>query len=657
MSGIAGVFCLSENCRIESSSIKNMLELLHPTGPHGNGIISLQMDNKIQFLADENTSPFLKGNYSKDDFTNISHHNPNQCNGLFGYCHLNIGEGTFTNFQPYYDKENQLIVMLDGEIYNHGELVKNYAASQQERLRYNENLISFLFDRLGTKMFCLLNGKFGLFIYDIRKRKAYLARDRGGIRHIFYSVQNNRLVFASNIRAILRSGYYNKKIDFEGLWNNISFPAPPQPLTVFKDIRAVERGSYISFSVEKPIEKEFFWSFPIGQKTKHKNLVDTSAELRHLLEKAIESQSSHDSHVATLISGGVDSPLISAIATKFSLGIKAFTIGMADPKYGNTNEHEKASLTARMYDMNHIVKLLTFDDYIKHLDKIIELMEQPGATISPYFMSLKVVKDYDVNQLLNGLSADELHGGFPYFSYIAKWRKLFLFRHLAYFIPRGRSKKWENIKNMFKAGNSISEYYTQSFSTIKEWEKLKLFPGITGYNSVKTIQSIYNFDESLFADDIERMMYFMFSNAPNHHLYRFDQYSKYFGIESRYPFLDNDVIDFSLSIPSNQKVKGFTRKIALKEAARGIIADASLVKQTQGFSTPIGGWIKNELAGFARMKIDQLKNRAFVDADEIEKYYQTYKDLMAMKVWKLVMIELWLEKFIDNNFWEHEIVY
>lgn len=613
------------------------------------GIIYLSNSKKNLPRQNNNVGGGRMGFYEQDYFFMLNNQELKFCNNFdfktsfFAYL-SSFKLDNKTNSGSYFiDNDFPISVIVDGELYNTKSLVNeigidNVNASVAE-------IIAKGFYHFNDKIFCKLNGKFSICILNKKTNTYYLVRDRGGVKNIFYSIVNNDLIFGTNIKSLLVGGLVKSDVDIQGLWNAISFPCPPQPQTIFKNIKALERGSYIKISADKSVEINSYWDIPLDIENISLTNKQSADMLENSLKKSIEYQMQTGNCFGTLLSGGVDSPLISALASMYESNLTALTMGLSDPVLAHKNEDQRASLTANMYNMNHVVKLFSVEDLFKFLDEMVEIYEQPGISLASNYFLAKIANDENVKILFNGLAADELHGGFHYFKFLKIWRNLLPIKKIIQYAPNGISPKLDAFASMFFA-KDIAEYYTQGFSVIKENEKRKLMPGVLARDSFNSIKKYYNADIKN-KNDVSALMYFMFANCPNHHLYRFEQFTQHFGVQARYPFLDNDVINTSFKIPYHLKVKNDIRKITLKNVAKKYIAEESLGKNKIGFSLPIQYWINNELKDFTLDTLNMLKKRDYFSVEAIDQIYKTYHNKSGAKVWKLVMLELWFQKFID----------
>ncbi len=490
-----------------------------------------------------------------------------------------------------------------------------------------------------------INGKFALGVLDQKTGNLQLARDKQGMKTLFYGQSSSGFLAGSSIRSLLATGEIQPEVNWEGLWHALSFPAPPQPHTCFQNIYSLKRGECLSF--KKGISLQTYHSIAFGNYQKE-SLESAASRLNSSFETGISRLiDSDEKGVGTLISGGVDSTYVSAVLAKNIEKVNAYSFGLDPKKYGSMNEVSDAERVAKAYGLNFHPRYYDFESLHKPFQEVIDIYEQPGLHLATNYFLTGMAKEGGDQILFNGLAADEQHGGFHYFQYIDLWKMVKTFPALVYLIPRGGKKKYEDLKNL-KLASSIDEYYSHGFSTLKEFEKKKLISS-SHFNSYEAIRQAYG-DGSRFENEVEGLLYYMFANVPNHHLYRFEMFSLHHGLEPRYPFLEDGFVEASASIDPNHKIVKRERKVALKHAAKNYVPEDLLFRKKRGLSLPIGDWINGPWKVFVEDHLEGLKNREGFLPEYIESMNQMYRETNPGKIMKLVMVEVWFRHFIDGGY-------
>lgn len=490
-----------------------------------------------------------------------------------------------------------------------------------------------------------LNGGFTLFKFDKSDGSLKVFRDRGGIKTVFYHKASHATLLSSGLRGIAKSALFEQKeLDVEGLWMNIAYPAPTQPLTCFKHIHVLERGASLSIDLGK-LSSTKYWEIP-SRNIDDSMRMEEAVEITHAtLDQATKRRVGNGEKTGSTLSGGVDSAYLTALAHHHDPTVEAFTFKVKGAAFEAMNEDDVATLTARKHGITHHIKAFDYEDFTSDLTTLVRLYEQPGISLGAYYSIASVARDLDYTQVINGLSADELFGGFHYFKHLEYWQWLRLLNPVAQLLPPNVHKGIDKFKRIAGA-KSIDEYYARSFAGYLDEELKGLFTD-ANYRSVKVQKRLYNPQDEPFVDATSGLMHYMFSNCPNHHIYRFENFSNHLGVVSLYPFLDNDVIDAALRIPSRHKVQGHKRKIVLKKAASPWIVKPALTEAKRGVGAPLNAWIDNKLSDLTQQSLGRLKQRGIFNPDYIDKVVANYPAQYGKKTWKLVLTELWMQEFID----------
>lgn len=494
-----------------------------------------------------------------------------------------------------------------------------------------------------------LNGHFNLFAHSKDKNELVFARDRGGAKPFFYFSNERVFLISSGIRAIAKHSLYTDKgINKEALWSNLAYPAPIQPLTAFNKIHALERGGYIKLLKSQNPELEKFWSIPSLNINETLSLEESAQKVHSSINAAVKWQVSQKKQIGSTLSGGVDSTYLTSLGYEHNSNLEAFTYKLADPRLHHLNEDVVASMVAKAKDIPHHTIAFDFEDFIADFDLVVELYEQPGHSLGVYYSILKAAHKLNYKSVLNGLAADELYGGFHFFKHLEYWKYLRLFNPFSGLLPDNTHAGIDKLKKISKS-KDINEYYARAAGIFNDKELNRLFKHGFKSSIIELQKRAYNPEDITFKDHTSGLMHYMFSNCPNHHLYRFTTAAHYFGIEPLYPFLDNDVIETAFSIPSKWKVQGHKRKIVLKKVALPYSVKEAMTEAKKGVGAPVTDWINNKLSSRKEAALQKLAKRDLFDEDYLEQVVKKYPSKYGKKVWKLVMIELWLEKFIDDS--------
>lgn len=488
-----------------------------------------------------------------------------------------------------------------------------------------------------------LNGKWSALIHDT-DRRYILSHDRFGQETLFYTVQNGLLIFGTNIRSLLASGLVEAKPRFESLWHGLGFPCTPQPYTAFEGIYALPKAEHLIWANGK-VETKTYHELPYCEKDRSISLEEYAELIDEALDRAVRRQIKGTWKPGSLLSGGVDSTYYTALGKKHEPELKAVTLTLAGEAFKAADESGIAGENAAMHDVEHTVIYKTPDEILGEWDAVIDNFEQPGSTFNTYYFAGKAAQEAGFANVLTGMTADELFGGFGYFRYIRMWRKYLWGAALWSKIPKGYVKKADSFSEMFEAREMI-DFYTHNFVVMKEREKRLIWPR-SGFNTYEHIRKLYP-EATATCDDIDVMIYLMTANTPHEQLYRMGQALKDHGVFGLHPFMDNDLVDLAMKIPAEYKVQGHNRKVVLKKAAEKWVSEQAVGIDKLGFSFPMGYWLQNDLQQEADELIGSLLKRGFLDSKGISKMRSKSEKLFPKKTYKLLFLEKWFQAFIDS---------
>ena len=644
MCGIAGIISLRGEKTLQAICLHKMTEQMKNRGPDDEGYVLIDTETgQIKSYFGDSTS--IKNKHIKRVQSNTDLHVSStynlKSNIALGHRRLSIVDLSFHGHQPMSDSTGRFWIVYNGEIYNYKEI-------RQKLINLGHNFIGcsdtevLLHSFMEWGIACLhkFNGMFAFAIYDNHTKEIFFARDRIGIKPFYYTIQDGQFIFASDIKTIIASGLYKAEIDWEGLWHNLSLGVAPRPITTFKDVYSLEQAHWMKLDMYGKIAKERYWDIPIGAQDFTMSEGDAIELLEQELIKSVKYRLIADVDVGTFMSGGIDSTLISAIASTLHPGIKAFTLGF-DKSLSEFNEVDQASETAKMQKMEHIIKIVNPEDIISNIDDIVLIHEEPYYAISPNYTISKFVSENNIKVVLNGIGGDELFAGYSYYNKrLNIWKKAKKINLLLKLLPYGLNGKLNTLKD-FSNINKIVDFYLYHHSNFKEGEKRILFKSINKFNTSETFNDLYDVGDKVFTDDIEMISYCdIMSYIGNHHVYRVDQFTMNFSIEGRFPFLDHNLIQAAFKIPSKYKIKEGKQKYILKKVAEKYIAKSCLNMGKRGFSFPLKHWMESnhKLRELTKKSISVLKSKEFF------KLGSKNLSLNYQQIWHLVMVELWIEK-------------
>jgi len=640
MCGIAGIIEFNNNTN-QVSAIQNMANSLHRRGPDDEGYIFYNHNIVTSFYGDHSNHSCKNKQLPYIPKTHIDTIKNASSRVAFGFKRLSIIDLSYHAHQPMCDSQKRFWIVFNGEIYNYTE-IRNELLAKKYTFYSNSDteVVLKAYMEWGEKSLEKFNGMFALSILDTLKNEIFLARDRMGIKPLYYMHASNRFIFGSTIKSIIDSKLYKPTINWEGLWQNFTFSIAQRPTTCFSNIVALEPAHYLKINLNSgSISTTRYWDIPTAVQDFSITEKKAAQLLEETLYKSIKYRLQADVEVGTFMSGGIDSTTISAIASKQHSNIKAFTLGFKN-KYAEYDEVNEAKATAEMNEIQHIIHSVKPSIVIDNIAEIITAYEEPYHHLPANYAISKIVAENNVKVVLNGLGGDELFAGYHFYNKLKSWRALQCIKPINSLLPQGLNKRLDVAKKMISY-NSVAQYYTHFHSTYNDFDNRKLFKNKT-FTTLDTLEKQYS-NHHTFTDDIEELCFYnLKSYISNHQTRTVDQFTMNFSIEGRFPFLDHHLIELAFKIPSAYKIKNGSQKYILKEVAKKHIAPSCFTMKKKGFGLPLEYWYNNELRDFISDNLNALKNRQLFNNKEIN-CIAVSKDVR--KIWHLVMTELWLQEF------------
>jgi len=654
MCGIAGIFNLQGAETQQARALHQMANQMIQRGPDDEGFALIHKDGKINTYRGRDTCmdhleiPLIP-DYPREPIQN-AYEKPSWV--ALGHRRLSIVDLTPHGHQPLCTHDKRYWIVFNGEIYNYQDIASELNAEGIQLHGHSDTeVLIHAYAQWGEQCLDRFNGDFAFAIWDNKENYLFCARDRIGIKPFYYTIENNQLVFASDIKTIIASGLYTPEVDPEGLYFAMAFGIAPRPMTAFKGVHALEQGHWMRVYFDGRIEMQHYWGIPVGTQDHKMSEADAIEILDTELTQAIRLRLHADVPVGTFMSGGIDSTTISAIASRMHPGIKAFTLGY-EHTAPELDEVAQAEATARMNPMEHVIHRVNPDESLSDLDNWIDGYEEPFYSLAANHVISKLVKQNGVTVVLNGLGGDELFAGYDLYKFARWWPLISTFSPVIGLLSPVMGKKGERLADI-AAVNSPDQLHTLFFQNTPDMGLHQLFyhPDLVDINTPNRLKRLYA-DGIVFGDSIEAMSYMDLMNyVGNHHVHRVDQFTMMHSVEGRFPFLDHKLIEAAYRIPSKWKIKGGVQKYVLRQVAKKYIDPSCLSMKKKGFGLPLKQWMQGPLLPLVQAKMDALKERSLIRADTVTKWFEEYQrgHISATRIWHLVALELWFERFIDRS--------
>ena len=571
-----------------------------------------------------------------------------------------------SGWQPIYNETSDILVFQNGEIYNYQELRADLLGRGHVfKTESDTEVVAHLYEDYGDECINYLNGMFVVVIYDLKKKKLLIARDRVGIKPLFYSSKGRYFVYGSEVKTILASGLVGRDLNFEAVNDYFTFLYVVPPKTIFSDIQELPPG-HIIICEEGVIEIKKYWELKY-EKTDDCTDFEYCTQFLEIFRGAVKRQMISDVPLGAFLSGGIDSSAIVAIMSEFSNNpIKTFTIGYG-PKEAYYDEREYARVIAKRYNTEHH-EFVIDASILDSVESIVEAFDQPfgNSSVLPiYFISGKTRQHVTV--ALSGLGGDELFAGYERYVGI---KIAGLYRNLPHFLRHNIIEKAVSFLSDSKSGSNFTQRLKRFVNYGKYPAEHMYYNLISCYdnnarNAFFSSEFISHIDinrpfqnfHDLFShptnlDDIERALFVDFHMyLPNDLLTMTDRMSMAHSLETRVPFLDFEIIDFAKRLPIGLKLKRYQKKYLFKESFKGLLPDSILHRQKKGFSVPLVLWFRDELANYMKevfdhKKLDQIGLFSVEKIDAMLKLHVSGKENYFSQIWALFVFMKWHEKYV-----------
>jgi len=556
--------------------------------------------------------------------------------------------------QPMCDDEAGLALTFNGEIYNFRQLRDELATYGYRFARDSDTEVLLrAYQHWGEYVVERLRGMFAFAIWDARRERLFIARDRFGEKPLFLREDAQGLCFASEIKALLEVPGSKPAVDLAAVWDFLAYRYVPGPKTLFEGVRKLAPGTCATWENGRLTERRY-WNAPdrkaIGRNPPRGDMAGAFLER---LDEAVKLQMVSDVPFGAFLSGGLDSSTIVALMTRHNGHVRTFSVGFGE---GGYSELAYANVVAKHFGTHHHELIVGFDDIVANLPKLVAYRDAPVSEPSdiPIYMLAKEASK-SVKMVLTGEGSDEILGGYPkhVFERFAQGYQLLpgYIRHnliapLTHSLPYEFRRAKTAISNLNI--EDWRERYVRWFGALDHAEREKL----TVLREDATIrEDAPPFDSAPNSSALRRMLYFdQTSWLPDNLLERGDRMTMAASIESRVPFLDHELASFVSSLPDTSRVKGLQTKRILRQAGRSIIPEAILDRPKVGFRVPVNQWFRGPLKSYLgdHLKSRDSKTRRYYDPQVLDRMLDDHIDGRQNHeklLWALLNLEIWHRQY------------
>jgi asparagine synthase (glutamine-hydrolysing) len=556
-----------------------------------------------------------------------------------------------TGHQPIHNEDETVWVILNGEIYNFRELREDLEDKHDFYTDSDTEVLVHLYEEYGERLVEKLNGMFAFAIWDSVKRKLLLARDHIGKKPLYYHWDGEKLIFASEIKAVLEAGI-KKEIDLDALYSYLAYQYTIGEKTLFKGVRKLLGGHFLVIG-NKELKIEKYWE--IKENVIHNSEANLIKRLRLLLEKSATYRMIADVPIGAFLSGGLDSSAVVALTRPLAdYEFHTFSVG-----FETFSELKYAKKVSEYLDTVHHEIVITPDMVAKNIEKIAWHYDEPlgdAAIINNYFLSKEARKHVKV--VIAGEAGDELFAGYPNYKMNLRCCNLFKIPFFSNVIGRivGVSPKkgdvYRNRIERFLTGFAQVNFENYHLYTTRSMSDDEI-KWLTHLNHGNIEQfAIYPRD---IKHPLNRMLALDCKNLlPEKFLMKADKATMANSVEERLPLMDKNIVEFAFSIPPNLKLRNGQEKYILKMAVKDLLPIEIIKRKKQGFGTPVDNWMsKGELKDMVIQKLsDNELIKRYSKEDKIDKMIQNLNrgnTRGAGTVWTIFALGLWYDTYFKGD--------
>ncbi|OFX67146.1 MAG: asparagine synthase (glutamine-hydrolyzing) [Bacteroidetes bacterium GWE2_29_8] len=573
-----------------------------------------------------------------------------------GHKRLSIIDLSNSANQPMHSKCDNYVIVYNGEVFNFEDIKKDLNITTSTTS--DTEVIIEAFIKEGVNFVNRLNGMFAIAIYDKIKQDLYLFRDRIGIKPIYFYNDSNIFAFASEIKSLLQINLIKQQVSL----NKNSIPSylfmgfAPSESTFYNNINKLLPGHFAIIN-KSELSTTSYWNINEKlNKNYHSNFNTTKEELKNLIESSVKYRLIADVPLGTFLSGGIDSSLITAVASKYSnTKLKTFTIGFQESEY---NEAHFAKKIAKHLNTEHYEYIISENSLLEYIDKLNDIYDEPFPDSSslPSLIISKLARQ-NVTTILSGEGGDELFYG--YGSYI--WAKR-LDNNLLRFASPYLSSILSNFGSRYQRVAKLLNYYSKQtlnqhiFSQEQYYFSLDELQLLLSDDFKKELNKyiLGQNDNEIITDKhlslLEKQSFFDLQNyLPNDLLVKYDRATMFNSLEGRVPLLDYRVVEYAINIDPKLKLQGNNAKYILKEILYDYLPKELFDRPKWGFSIPLKYWLNNKL----RFLIDENLNKKTIEeagivnfnyVSKLIKEYQAGKVFLYNRIWLLILLHKWIKE-------------
>jgi asparagine synthase (glutamine-hydrolysing) len=593
----------------------------------------------------------------------MSHRGPD-ASGIFqdknlvlGHRRLSIIDLKEASNQPFLSEDKRYALVFNGEIYNF-KAIREKLTDFHFRTDSDTEVILAAYLKWGVDCLNLFNGMFAFSIWDSQKEELFVARDRLGIKPLYFYRDERCFAFASELRALLQSDLVPRKMNRAALSDYLRYQTVHGPNCMIEGVQLLETGSYLLLKDEE-VKKQYYWKAE-AQKSSN-NFSDheqNKKTVQSLFFDAVERRMVADVPLGAFLSGGIDSSaIVAAMSQLSSQTVDTFSVVFDEAAY---SEAEFSDLVAKKFQTNHHQINLSANHLLDAIPAALNSMDHPSGDGVNTFVVSKATKEAGITVALSGLGGDEVFSGYP------------IFKQMPELMGKAWLQSWP--KGIRKGAGALLQQFKPSLRNEKLAEWLKsdyfdlqhLYPvgrqlmfdrtlhkmlkhGVQPNHTAKLAKQLLDFKQPLTELPLQsRISVLEFKTYMQHVLLRdADQMSMAHALEVRLPFLDHELIEYVLNVPDKQKLGAYPKSLLI-DSLGGLLPKEVYMRKKMGFVMPWEAWIKNELRPFCEEQLNFLKQTDLFNAAAIDEIWQTFlknsKRISWVSIWSMVVLAHWMQR-------------
>lgn len=587
-------------------------------------------------------------------------------NAALGHRRLSIIDTSENASQPMIDPSGRYVIIFNGEIFNYRELKQKFFPDKTDwHSQSDTEVLLHLFIKMKQDCLQYLHGFFGLAIYDSISDELFLARDRFGKKPLYYHKNENFIAFASEMKGLL-AYEIPKELNYTSLQQYLQFNYIPDPSSILKGVEKLKQGHYLFVSNTK-FETASYYQLQWRSAASPPSYKDACDQLEKLMDQSVQERLIADVPLGAFLSGGIDSSVVVSLASRHTKHLNTFSIGYKDNPF--FDETSYANLVAGKYNTNHTVFSLTNNDFLEHLDNILNYIDEPFAdssAIPVYILSQHTRKHVTV--ALSGDGGDEVFAG--YNKHLAEWK---IRQHgfmnglvkagnpIWKILPKSRNNRLTNLfrqLNRFAEGAKldVKERYWRWAGFLSQQEASRF---LTAQASGKVDQEDYIKQKEFilrYLEEAKSLEDFLATDMElvllSDMLVKTDRMSMANSLEVRCPFLSFPVVDFAFSLPTCYKIDGKMKKKIVQDTFRKYLPEELYNRPKRGFEIPLLEWFRKELRSRITgewLHDDLIAEQGLFNVNEVrrlkEKLFSNDPGDAHATVWALIVFQNWWKKY------------